>query len=75
MRRLAQELGVVPMALYKHLSNKEELLDAMVEVVMGEVNDAVSRIEAPVRWTGRRLSVGGFWRRGRSSCATRGRRV
>lgn len=44
MRRLAQELGVVPMALYKHLSNKEELLDAMVDVVVGEVNDAVSRI-------------------------------
>ena len=28
MRRLAQELGVVPMALYKHVANKEELLMA-----------------------------------------------
>ena len=45
MRRLAQELGVVPMALYKHLSNKEELLDAMVDVVVVEVNEAVSRIQ------------------------------
>lgn len=26
MRRLAEELGVVPMALYKHVANKEELL-------------------------------------------------
>ena len=29
MRRLAQELGVVPMALYKHVANKDELLDGM----------------------------------------------
>ena len=36
MRRLAQELGVVPMALYKHVANKDELLDGMVDVVIGE---------------------------------------
>jgi AcrR family transcriptional regulator len=38
MRRLAQELGVVPMALYKHVANKEELLDGMVEVIVGEID-------------------------------------
>jgi AcrR family transcriptional regulator len=38
MRKLAQELGVVPMALYKHVANKEELLDGMVDVVVGEVD-------------------------------------
>jgi AcrR family transcriptional regulator len=38
MRSLAQELGVVPMALYKHVANKEELLDGMVEVVVGEID-------------------------------------
>jgi AcrR family transcriptional regulator len=38
MRRLAQELGVVPMALYKHVANKEELLDGMVEAVIGEID-------------------------------------
>ncbi|MGW2558710.1 TetR/AcrR family transcriptional regulator C-terminal domain-containing protein [Streptomyces sp. NPDC001514] len=38
MRRLAQELGVVPMALYKHVANKEELLDGMVDVVVGEID-------------------------------------
>jgi AcrR family transcriptional regulator len=38
MRKLAQELGVVPMALYKHVSNKDELLDGMVDVVVGEVD-------------------------------------
>lgn len=37
MRRLAQELGVVPMALYKHVAHKEELLDGMVDVVVGEI--------------------------------------
>ncbi|MEV7176981.1 TetR/AcrR family transcriptional regulator C-terminal domain-containing protein [Kitasatospora sp. NPDC093679] len=37
MRSLAQELGVVPMALYKHVANKEQLLDGMVDVVVGEI--------------------------------------
>jgi AcrR family transcriptional regulator len=37
MRRLARELGVVPMALYKHVANKDELLDGMVDVVVGEI--------------------------------------
>jgi AcrR family transcriptional regulator len=38
MRRLAQELGVVPMALYKHLANKEEMLDGMLDEVVGEID-------------------------------------
>jgi AcrR family transcriptional regulator len=37
MRRLAQELGVVPMALYKHLASKEEMLDGMLDVVVAEI--------------------------------------
>ncbi|HEX3802787.1 MAG TPA: TetR/AcrR family transcriptional regulator [Solirubrobacteraceae bacterium] len=37
MRRLAQELEVVPMALYKHVANKDELLDGMVDIVFGEI--------------------------------------
>ncbi|HEX4035779.1 MAG TPA: TetR/AcrR family transcriptional regulator [Solirubrobacteraceae bacterium] len=37
MRPLAQELGVVPMALYKHVANKDELLDGMVDIVFGEI--------------------------------------
>src|ERR1700759_2562799 len=37
MRRLAQDLGVVPMALYKHVANKDELLDGMVDIVFGEI--------------------------------------
>jgi AcrR family transcriptional regulator len=38
MRRLAQELGVVPMALYKHVANKDQLLDGMVDLVLGEID-------------------------------------
>jgi AcrR family transcriptional regulator len=38
MRKLAEQLGVVPMALYKHVSNKEEMLDGMVDVVVGEID-------------------------------------
>jgi AcrR family transcriptional regulator len=38
MRKLGQELGVVPMALYKHVANKDELLDGMVDVVVGEID-------------------------------------
>ncbi|MFE2021399.1 TetR/AcrR family transcriptional regulator C-terminal domain-containing protein [Streptomyces sp. NPDC059499] len=38
MRRLAQDLDVVPMALYKHVANKEELLDGMADAVVGEID-------------------------------------
>jgi AcrR family transcriptional regulator len=37
MRTLAQGLSVVPMALYKHVGNKEDLLDGMVDQVWDEV--------------------------------------
>jgi AcrR family transcriptional regulator len=42
MRKLADELGVVPVALYKHVASKEELLDGMVDIVVGEVDPPVS---------------------------------
>ncbi|WP_461109492.1 TetR/AcrR family transcriptional regulator [Tessaracoccus terricola] len=35
MRGLAARLGVVPMALYKHVSNKEDLLGGMVDLLIG----------------------------------------
>lgn len=37
MRRLAQELGVEAMSLYYHVANKADLLNAIVEVVVGEI--------------------------------------
>ena len=41
MRRIAQELGVVPMALYKHVANKDELLDGMIDVVVAEIDPPI----------------------------------
>ena len=38
MRKIAQELGVVPMALYKHVAGKDELLGGMIDVVVGEID-------------------------------------
>jgi AcrR family transcriptional regulator len=37
MRRLGQELGVEAMALYRHVRNKDDLLDGAIEVVVGEI--------------------------------------
>ena len=45
MRRLAQELEVVPMALYKHVANKEELLDGMVELLVEEIDPPVTDVD------------------------------
>lgn len=36
MRSVAQRLGVTPMSLYNHVTNKEELLDGMVDAVFFE---------------------------------------
>ncbi|MFE1595545.1 TetR/AcrR family transcriptional regulator [Nocardia sp. NPDC058705] len=38
MRRLATELGVTPMAAYRHVSNKDEVLELMVDLVYGEID-------------------------------------
>jgi AcrR family transcriptional regulator len=38
MRKLGAELGVDPMAVYHHIPNKEALLDAIVEAVMGAID-------------------------------------
>lgn len=37
MRRLGQDLGVDPMSLYKHVANKDDLLDGMIDTVVGEI--------------------------------------
>jgi AcrR family transcriptional regulator len=37
MRTLAEILEVAPMALYRHVANKDDLIDAMVDVVFGEI--------------------------------------
>ncbi len=37
MRKLAQDLGVDPMSLYRHFENKDALLDGVADVLWGEV--------------------------------------
>ena len=43
MRRLAQELDVVPMALYKHVAHREELITGMVDVLIAEIGPAADQ--------------------------------
>jgi AcrR family transcriptional regulator len=45
MRKIAQELGVVPMALYKHVANKDDLLDGLVDVVIGEIDPPLQGVD------------------------------
>jgi AcrR family transcriptional regulator len=37
MRRLGQELGVEAMSLYNHVANKDDLLDGIVDLVLGDI--------------------------------------
>lgn len=38
MRKLAQVLGVEAMSLYNHVANKEDLLDGIVDIAVGEID-------------------------------------
>jgi AcrR family transcriptional regulator len=40
MRRLGQELGVEAMSLYNHVARKEDVLDGMVDLIVGEIEPA-----------------------------------
>ena len=37
MRRLGQELGVEAMSLYNHVANKDDLLNGITDLVLGEI--------------------------------------
>ncbi len=53
MRRLAQDLGVEAMSIYYHVSNKEALLDGLVEVVMEEIKEEIEKdppVDATNSW-------------------------
>jgi AcrR family transcriptional regulator len=38
MRKLAESLSVAPMALYRHVANREDLIDAMIDAVFSEID-------------------------------------
>jgi TetR/AcrR family transcriptional regulator, tetracycline repressor protein len=45
IRRLAEELGVTPMALYWHFHSKEELLSGLADRVWGEIDTDIDRTQ------------------------------
>jgi TetR/AcrR family tetracycline transcriptional repressor len=50
MRLLAKELGVQAAALYWHLKNKQELLDAMAAIMFHELSDGLEAPRKGVDW-------------------------
>ena len=50
VRRLATELGVTPMALYRHVKDKQDLVNAMYEAVV-EGFDLKAGIKPSMSWT------------------------
>src|SRR6266851_8451730 len=48
VRRLAQELGVTPMALYWHFRSKEELLSGLAKQIWGEIR---TDVDAAAGWS------------------------
>jgi TetR/AcrR family tetracycline transcriptional repressor len=52
LRRLAQDFGVTPMALYRHVRDKQDLINAMTEVVLEGI-DVTAGAGLEMTWTER----------------------
>jgi AcrR family transcriptional regulator len=52
LRRLATELGVTPMALYRHVKDKQDLVNAMYEAIVEDF-DLQAAIRPRMKWTTR----------------------
>ena len=60
LRRLAQEFGVTPMALYRHVGDKQGLINAMTEVVLEGI-DATVGFRPGMTWNERmRLAIDNY---------------
>ncbi len=57
MRKVAAELGVEAMSLYNHVANKEDVLDGMVDIVVGEIDPAAEGADWKTAIRGRILSA------------------
>ena len=76
MRSLGQQLGVEAMSLYNHVSNKNDVLDGLVEVIVDEVLAVVDELRrSRTRRSGRPGCAGGSSPPARSSSGTGGRRA
>lgn len=52
MRSLAKELGAAPMALYRYVHGREDLLEAVVSLLLGSVRDELDGELAHTCWQG-----------------------
>ena len=50
-RRLAADFGVTPMALYTHVRDKSDLLDALADYVLDFVLPKYKAVDSPPNWT------------------------
>jgi AcrR family transcriptional regulator len=57
MRTLAEMLEVAPMALYRHVANKDDLIDAMVDVVFSEIGLPSGGADWKTAMRGRAISL------------------
>ena len=60
LRRLAHELGVTPMALYRHVRDKQDLINAMAEAVLEGI-DATVGFRPEMTWSERmRMAINNY---------------
>jgi AcrR family transcriptional regulator len=57
MRRLGEELDVGPMALYRHVRNKDDLVDGLVDRIFGEIGLPSTESDWKVAMRERAISV------------------
>ena len=52
MRAIAEDVGITPMAIYRHYANKQAMIDALVLDALGEWSDVVAAIPPaePLEW-------------------------
>ena len=52
LRDVAREVGITPMAIYRHYANKQALIDALVLDALGEWSARVAALSraAPLAW-------------------------
>ncbi|HSW29509.1 MAG TPA: TetR/AcrR family transcriptional regulator [Longimicrobiales bacterium] len=57
MRRLGRRLGVEAMSLYNHVSNKDDVLGGMLDIIVGEIEIPQSSLSWKEAMRGRALSM------------------
>ncbi len=63
MRRLGAQLGVEAMALYKHVANKDDILDGILDLVVAEIEPPIEGTEWKIAMRRRAVSAREIFRR------------